>query len=183
MESIFTEGISIIALVFSALAYLRGRNIDLQNQVYLKKLDAYSDVIGEFFKLLKVLYDIREEAERLILENKSFINELKINELGNKVDDEIEQIHNEIGLKSIFFKEELIDEIIQYLNSLYGEIDTRNSQNPIEDLDSYIAFQTVKLEELIIKMKAELGIDELNKKLLKRVERGNFKRIFRFLNT
>lgn len=175
MESIFTGIISIIALVFSALAYFRGRNIDLQNQVYLKKLDAYSDVIGEFFKLLKVLNAIRDEAERLISENKSFVNELKLNELGDKVDNEIEQIQKEIGLKSIFFKQELIDEIIQYLDSLYGKIDTKRSQDPIGDLNSYISLETVKLEELIGKMRFELGLDELNKKLLKRVERGDFK--------
>lgn len=130
MENIFTGIISIVALVFSALAYFRGRNIDLPNQVYLKKLDAYSDVIGEFFKLLKVLNAIRDEAERLISEHKSFIDEIKINELGKKVDYEIEQIQKEIGLKSIFFKQELIDEIIRYLDSLYGESDTKSSQDP-----------------------------------------------------
>ncbi|MCF1753177.1 hypothetical protein [Mariniradius sediminis] len=177
MHDWITILISVIALGFSVAAYFRGRNIDLQNQVYLKKLEAYSDVIGEFFKLLKILGDVRDEAEELITGDKAFMNIVKLNELGDKIDFEIDQIHKEIGLRSIYFSEELIAEIMNYLDTLYGEIDMKNSENPIEDINSIIDFQTQELEKLITKMRNEIGLNEMNRKLLKRVEKGDFKNL------
>lgn len=101
--------ISAFALGISIASYLRGRNIDLQNQVYLKKLEAFGGIIGEFFNLLKVMGDARDEAEKLIFGDKAFMNELKLNQLGDKVDAEIEVIQKAIALKSIHFSEELFE--------------------------------------------------------------------------
>jgi len=175
MENWITIAFSTAAFAISLLGYFRGRNIDLQNQVYLKKLDAYSSVIGEFFNLLNLLGNVRDEAERLISENNTFTNKLELNKLGAKIDLEIGKIQQEIAIKSIFFSEELIDETITYLGKLYGQIDSKMSQDPISDLNSYIVLQTQKLEDLITKMRNELGLEEMNKKLLKRIAKGKFK--------
>lgn len=175
MVNLITLLISGIAVLISVMAFIRDRDVELQNQVYLKKLEAYSEVIAEFFRLLKTLGDVRDEAAKLILTNKSFINDIRFNELGEKVDLEIIKIQQDIGLKSIFFKQDLIDEIIYYLESLYGQIDPKKSNDPISDLDTYIDLQTQELENLITKMRNELGLDEMNRKLLKRIKKGRIR--------
>lgn len=171
--------ISIMALIFSAFAFFRGRNIDLQNQLYLKKLEAFESLIGEFVKLLTLYRNYSYQLSKMDLNYLSDSDKAKLEEMPDLVDNEIEGIQKQIGMKSIYFSDSLIEEILVYLDTLYGDLDwSKGYPDNIDvhqQLEAYTKSQTQKLEYLIDKMSQELGLKEFNRKLLKRVKRGDFR--------
>jgi hypothetical protein len=170
--------ISVIAIIISALAFFRGRNIDLQNQLYLKKLEAYEAIFEEFIKLISLLRKNFEKLHHMDIENLSESQKDEINDLSYQVDLEIDQIQQAVLVKSVYFSNSLVEKFVAYLNSLYGDVD-RNGNYSNEEMakliNSYTETQTEELESLINEMRNELGLDDLNQKLFKRIQKGNFR--------
>lgn len=170
--------ISIIALIFSAFAFFRGRNIDLQNQLYLKKLDAYEAIIGEFQKVISLLQKSIEKINSLEYTNKPVGNLIELNKLSYQIDSEIDNSRNEIAKKSACFSKEFIEKILLKVDTLYGEINVNslvNKQKVESELESHLKLQIDNFELLINQMREELGLDHFNRKLLKRVKKGDFR--------
>lgn len=171
--------ISIIALIFSALAFFRGRNIDLQNQLHLKKLEAFESIIGEFVKLPTLYRKYSNELAKMDFNQLSNSDKEVLHEMPDLIDREIDEIQKQIGMKSIYFSSSLIEEFLTYFDSLNGNIDWPEGYPDQvyfqEQFESYIISQTQKLESLIDKMSLELGLEEFNRKLLKRVKKGDFR--------
>lgn len=170
--------ISIAALVLSALAFFRGRNIDLQNQLYLRKLEAYEAIIGEFQKVISLLQKSIEKINSLEYTNKPIGNLIELDKLSYQIDTEIDNSRNEIAKKSACFSKEFIEEILLKVDTLYGEINVNslvNKQKVESELESHLKLQIDNFESLINKMREELGLDHFNKKLLKRVKKGDFR--------
>ncbi|MCH7405261.1 hypothetical protein [Belliella aquatica] len=102
----------------------------------------------------------------------------ELNALSYVVDNEIEEIQKTIGIKSIYFSKSMLDNILSYLISLYGDLECNNikDNNDIPKLmESYIQTQTEEMESLINQMGDELGLDNLNQKLFKRIKKGRFR--------
>ncbi|GAB2630409.1 hypothetical protein GCM10026987_29750 [Belliella aquatica] len=146
--------------------------------MYLKKLDAYEYTISEFLKLLSLLRSNHEKLLSMDMNNLSESEKNELNALSYVVDNEIEEIQKTIGIKSIYFSKSMLDNILSYLISLYGDLECNNikDNNDIPKLmESYIQTQTEEMESLINQMGDELGLDNLNQKLFKRIKKGRFR--------
>jgi hypothetical protein len=112
------------------------------------------------------------------IENLSESQKDEINDLSYQVDLEIDQIQQAVLVKSVYFSNSLVEKFVAYLNSLYGDVD-RNGNYSNEEMakliNSYTETQTEELESLINEMRNELGLDDLNQKLFKRIQKGNFR--------
>jgi|GEM_PF-2978965 len=170
--------LSIIAIVISALAFFRGRNIDLQNQLYLKKLDAYEAIIGEFQKVINLLLKASEKMGSLEFSN-SFIKKIEdLNELEEELYLKIDNSRNEIAKKSGCFSKNFVEDLLTKVDTLYGEMNVNSLENKrkIEgELELHFKLQINNFELLIHQMRDELGLDNLNQKLFKRIKKGNFR--------
>lgn len=172
--------ISIAALFLSILAYKRGRNIDLQNQLHLKRLEAYESIIGEFQKVLTLIQKSIEKINSLDISNLHNEKIIELDKLADQIDLEVDNSRNEIAKKSAYFSKEFIEEILKRIDTLYGELNVNslaNKQKVNDELYAHLQLQANNFELLIIKMRDELGLDHLNQKLLKRIKKGYLRNI------
>lgn len=175
---LITIGTSVVALVFSGLAFSRGRNIDLQNHLFMKKLEAYESIIGEFQNILKLLHSVSAKINSFEFSNLPIDKIEELNSLADKIDLEVDKSRNEIAKSSACFSKEFIERILIKIDTLYGEID----KNLLEDklklegaMETYIQSQANSFEILINEMRSELALDHFNQKLLNRAKKGSFR--------
>ena len=112
------------------------------------------------------------------IENLSESEKTELNDLSYQVDFEIDEIQKVIAIKSVYFSESIIENLLSYLHALYGDLDLesiKKNQDIPELMESYIQKQTEELESIINQMRQELGLDNLNQKLFKRIKKGNFR--------
>lgn len=169
--------ISIVALIISVKAYSRGTSIDLQNQLHLKKLESCEFIISEFLSLLTLFEKSLEKLNSLDMSKKPIGELLELNKLADQIDLEIIKGRKRIAIKSAYFPSKFSDKLLISLDGLFEQIDMKSTNSQSQSiimLTKHIEDQQRAFDSIIIQMRADLGLDQLNSKLMKRVKKGAF---------
>lgn len=177
-----TEIIQILSFVAATIAvgvtvktYSRNKDIELQNHLFQLKMVAFSNIIAEFVKMASLLQNASTKLSKLIRINEIEERNARINKLADRIDFQIIEINKAIGKNSVYFSSKITTMLSSFIEKTLEDPEFNNYddiQKAQEFLIMYIDKQVLLMEEIIEESREELGLEQLNEKLIKRVKKG-----------
>ena len=83
--------VTILGFGIGINTYRRGKTFDLQNQVHLKKLEAFEVIVKNFIELLSIIQETSLKIHEFDFEELSISRKLEIEKLANTIDKQTDQ--------------------------------------------------------------------------------------------
>lgn len=165
---VLTILISIVALVFSILAYKRGASIENENHLFKLKVDIYSKLLLELNKLLDALNDHFKNAKK-ILNDKPYNVEEKIEEQAKIVDKRCFEFSDFVVSQSLIIPEAVLAQLIIFTEKIIENQELPDQHLLIDRLGKLLAELLNDANDINIALRNDLHIDKLNMTMYRRL--------------
>lgn len=169
---IATFAIAAISSAIAILAFRRNKNIELQNQLYKIKLEAFSNIVFEIDKyftiITKSLHEVIKVGESINME----AAKEKLYSIADEVDNQLFACNSLIVKNSVYFSAGSTEVLEQFSNNLLGNGQTFSS---LSFKDFFTLFEEHYDKQLkssntaVEKIREELVLEKLNTALYKRM--------------
>lgn len=161
-----------ITLFLTILTYRRNKKIELQNQLYKIKLEAFANIVFEIeqfsTKAIKALHYIIKLGKQNQLDSAK----AKLFEMADEMDEELYKCNAIIIKNSVYFSASSTEILLKFANNIFGNEKDNKDENLklfFDEFEKYYTSQINTANEAVEKVREELGLEKLNKSLYGRV--------------
>lgn len=158
-----------VTLWITILTYRRNKKMELQNQLYKIKLEAFANIVYEIEqfsnKADKMIRIIQEMADR----NQRDLSRSKIFEMADDIDEELYRCNAIIIKNSVYFSPDSSELLTKFAGNIFGKTHFQTSKNWELYFDEYYTNQLDLANQAVEKIRKELELESLNKSLFGRV--------------
>ena len=154
----------IIATYFTYKNYSFFKTLENENHFYKYKMESAQKLLVASMILINQFQDIMNEVFDL-QENKKF-NEETNNAFDTKIDFQFDEFRKAVIENSLFLPQNIIDEIEVFYEMFFEETNLKDSK---EEIETYFNNLLDKIESISELIRHDLGVENLNIKLKKRL--------------
>lgn len=163
--------LSAAAFLFTVLIYRRRRTFENENHFFNYKLEQYGNIIANASELLELIYT---NLHDLLYEVTDGPNKETLDEISDEVEEKMISFRVHLHKGCAFIPRNIIDrldslyeEILQTQECLAEEVpQIKNIESAIDCIDTI----TAHLDEIINDMRADMGIENIDIRLKRRVK-------------
>ena len=162
---------ALCAVWISFKVYSRQKSLENENHFFKYKIEQYQELINDAYDLLNVYQEIIDDGRYMI---DTAFDQQDIDKLILKIDKKTNEFRKTLTKFTLFLPQEILDKLEVFYDNLYGKLEIREGMDINADFDK-IEELTISLinriEEIINMMRKDIGVDMLNHKLNKRIEK------------
>ena len=169
---IATFAIAAISSAIAIMAFRRNKKIELQNQLFKIKLDAFANLVFEIDKFSTVVSQALHLVIKLAQQKNIEQSKEKLFALADEIDEHLFACNSLIIKNSVYFSAESTTLLMEFSNNILGNSKENNDANLLlllDELDAYYAKQLDLANKAVDNIRAELGLEKLNSSLYKRI--------------
>ena len=154
----------IIATLFTYKNYLFFKTLENENHFYKYKMESAQKLLIASMTLINHFQDIMAEVFDLKEQNKFDIEANNV--IDTKIDFYFDEFRKSVIENSLFLPQNIIDEVEKFYDMFFDEIDFSGKE---DDIEQYFDGLLNKIESISELIRQDLGVENLNIKLKKRI--------------
>ena len=169
---IATFAIAAISSVLAILGFRRNKKIELQNQLFKIKLEAFANLVFEIDRFSTVVSQALHLAIKLAQQKSIELSKEKLFALADEIDEHLFACNSLIIKNSVYFSAESTTLLMEFSSNILGNLKENTDPNLLlllDELDTYYTKQLELANKAVAKIRDELGLEKLNSALYKRV--------------
>jgi len=166
--SVLTIIVSIIALSFSILAYKRGGSMENENHLFKLKIEVYSKILSELYKLLDTLQDHFKELKQT-LDGPSIEIATKVEDQAKKVDILCFEFLDFIVNQSLIIPESILVKLTDFTSKIIDNRELPDHYSAIDELENLLTVLMEDANNINVALRNDLHIEKLNISMYKRL--------------
>jgi hypothetical protein len=151
-----------VTLLISILTYRRNKKIELQNQLYKIKLEAFANIVFEIELFSTKATKALSLIVRLAEQNQIDISKQKLFEMADTMDEELYKCNSIIVKNSVYFSASSTELLSTFASNIFGNKKDNTEENLKMFLDEFDEYYTNQLElanKAVEKVREELGLE------------------------
>lgn len=165
---IATITVSIVALIFSILAYKRGASLENENHLFKLKIDIYSKILLEIRKLLDALQDHLKEVTET-LDGPSIEIRTKLEEQAKRIDTLCFEFSDFIVNQSLIIPETVLVKLVEFISKIVENQELPDHYTVTSVMENLITELLEDANNINIALRDDLHIEKLNISMYKRL--------------
>ena len=169
---IATFAVAAISSTIAILSFRRNKKIELQNQLFKIKLEAFANIIFEIDRFSTVISQALHLVIKLAEQKNIEQSKERFFALADEIDEHLFACNSLIIKNSVYFSAESTTLLMEFSNNILGNSKLNTDPNLlllIDELDAYYSKQLDLANNAVDKIRVELGLEKLNSSLYKRV--------------
>lgn len=169
---IATFAVAAISSTIAILSFRRNKKIELQNQLFKIKLEAFANIIFEIDRFSTVINQALHLVIKLAEQKNIEQSKERFFALADEIDEHLFACNSLIIKNSVYFSAESTTLLMEFSNNILGNSKLNTDPNLlllIDELDAYYSKQLDLANNAVDKIRVELGLEKLNSSLYKRV--------------
>jgi hypothetical protein len=166
--AIITITVSIVALIFSILAYKRGASLENENHLFKLKIDSYSKILLEIRNLIDALQDHLKEVTET-LNGSSIEVGTKLDEQSKRVDTLCFEFSDFIVNQSLIIPEIVLEKLVEFTNKIVENQELPDHYSVTTVMENLITELLEDANNINIALRSDLHIEKLNMSMYKRL--------------
>ena len=169
---IATFAIAVISSTIAILSFRRNKKIELQNQLFKIKLEAFANIIFEIDRFSTVISQALHLVIKLAEQKNIEQSKEKFFALADQIDEHLFACNSLIIKNSVYFSAESTTLLMEFSNNILGNSKPNTHANLlllIDELNVYYSNQLDLANKAVDNIRVELGLEKLNSSLYKRV--------------
>lgn len=158
---------ALCAVLISNKVYIRQRSFENENHFFKYKIEQYQQLVISAFETLDLYDDIIDDGK--YMEEYTF-DQLEIDKLADEIEDKSDEFRKSLNIFTLFMPQELSNKLELFYDNLSTKIELEDKRD-FDKVEKQTGILHAELDEIIVMMRDDIGIDVLNKKLNHRVKK------------
>lgn len=158
---------ALCAVLISYKVYIRQRSFENENHFFKYKIEQYQQLVISAFETLDI-YDVIIDEGKYMKEYA--FDQQDIDKLADEIEDKSDKFRKSLNMFTLFMPQELSNKLELFYDNLSTKVEVEDKMD-FDKVEKQTNILRTELDEIIVIMRDDIGIEVLNKKLNQRVKK------------